>query len=268
MGSKSLQGKREMYNFLSLQVLLCLHKNMLLFLQRLLQRFHCICYLIFLLYYPYIVLCCQTCFPPPKPSWNKRFYLTTSIVRNIVFSVGQFRSLTGIRFLTSGGVPPSSPLLPRGLFSKLGDSLVPGSALPAYEYIYSNDSELQQLFPTTTPLLVGSRNKIILYFHGGAFCWQSLASHRMMLYAMAKATGATILSIEYRKAPEHPYPLPGQDCFEAYKWLLQKIGDSSRIVVAGDSAGGALAIDVILMTRDGQLPRPAGSILLSPWVLF
>jgi len=88
----------------------------------------------------------------------------------------------------------------------------------------------------------------------------------MMLYAMAKDTGATILSIEYRKAPENPYPLPGQDCFEAYKWLLQKVGDSSRIVVAGDSAGGALAIDVVLMARDGQLPRPGGSILLSPWV--
>lgn len=221
-----------------------------------------------------IVLCCRYCFPPPKPTWNTSFYLAISIVRNVVYTVGELRSLKGIRLISNGGPPPF--VIPRGLKSKRGDSLEKGASMPAYEFTYSDDDDLTLLFPSDDQKIPlpsrqqgfknNSRKKYILFIHGGAFCWQSIASHRMLCYAMAKETGANVLSIEYRKAPEFPYPIPGRDCFAAYKWLLDKVGDSSRIVVAGDSAGGALAVDIVIQAREAQIPRPGGCILMSPWV--
>eukprot|EP01036_Dinobryon_divergens_P034340 gene34340-44360_t len=212
------------------------------------------------------VLCCQRCFPPPRPSWNTTFYLAISVIGNVVTTMGELRTLTGIRLFSNGG--PPRWIIPRGLHSKIGTSLEAGTTLPAYEFTYSDDEDLNLLF---SPAAAGnsnnsSRRKYVLFFHGGAFCWQTIASHRMLCYEIAKETGASVLAVEYRKAPEYPYPIPGRDCFDAYKWLLGKVGDSSRIIVSGDSAGGALTIDVVLQARDAGIPRPGGCILMSPWV--
>ena len=160
--------------------------------------------------------------------------------------MAELRSLRGIRLFSNGGPPRWT--IPRGLHSKIGNSLEEGKNLPSYEFTYSDDEDLHLLFPpsskgdnnTSNNTTNISRRKYILFYHGGAFCWQTIASHRMICYAMAKETGACVLSVEYRKAPEYPYPIPGRDCFDAYKWLLGKVGDPSRIILSGDSAGGAL----------------------------
>ena len=195
----------------------------------------------------FVVLCCRRCFPPPKPSWNTTFYLAISVIGNVVSTIGELRTLTGIRLFSNGG--PPRWVIPRGLHSKIGTSLEERTSMPAYEFTYSNDEDLHLLFPpmvgdNNTSRSNSSRRKYVLFFHGGAFCWQTVASHRMLCYEIAKETGASVLSVEYRKAPENPYPIPGRDCFDAYKWLLGKVGDSSRIILAGDSAGGALVKDL------------------------
>ena len=71
--------------------------------------------------------------------------------------------------------------------------------------------------------------------------------------------------MDYRRAPESPFPLPVVDRLEAYRWLLKAV-HPSRILLAGDSAGGALVVSTLLAATECALPRPAGAILLSPWV--
>ena len=72
--------------------------------------------------------------------------------------------------------------------------------------------------------------------------------------------------MDYRRPPEHPFPTPVDDCLSAYLYLLEKTGDSSRIVFAGDSAGGNLVLSTLLRIAKHGISPPAGAILLSPWV--
>jgi acetyl esterase/lipase len=86
------------------------------------------------------------------------------------------------------------------------------------------------------------------------------------LHHLVHQTGASVLSVDYRRPPEHPYPVPIDDCLSAYLFLLEKVGNSKYIFFAGDSAGGNLVINTLIRIAEHDLPRPAGAVLLSPWV--
>ncbi|MAR02157.1 MAG: hypothetical protein CMI00_16670 [Oceanospirillaceae bacterium] len=103
----------------------------------------------------------------------------------------------------------------------------------------------------------------MLYLHGGAYCAGSPASHKDMVARLARETRSTVWLIDYRLAPEHPYPAAQDDALAAYRALLSK-GESP--VVAGDSAGGGLSVSLALRLRDERLPQPPALILFSPWV--
>jgi acetyl esterase/lipase len=107
---------------------------------------------------------------------------------------------------------------------------------------------------------------IILYLHGGAYVVGSIASHREYLVRLANATRAKILAINYRLAPEHPFPAALEDAVSAYRWLLAGGAPPGDLLLAGDSAGGGLALAALLALRAGDDPLPAGAICLSPWV--
>jgi acetyl esterase/lipase len=83
-----------------------------------------------------------------------------------------------------------------------------------------------------------SEDSVILYFHGGSFVMGSPKSHRRLTIDIGRATSMKILSVDYRLAPEHPFPASIEDGLTAYNWLLSEGYDSSKIVIAGDSAGG------------------------------
>lgn len=105
---------------------------------------------------------------------------------------------------------------------------------------------------------------VLLYFHGGAFIFCSLDSHRAMVARLALAGETRALSVDYRLAPEHPFPAALEDCLAAYRFLVQSGISPRRIVVAGDSAGGNLALALLLaLRRDGD-PLPAAAVGLSP----
>ncbi|MCB2106702.1 MAG: alpha/beta hydrolase [Rhodobacteraceae bacterium] len=108
--------------------------------------------------------------------------------------------------------------------------------------------------------------RVILYFHGGGFAVGGLVSHRRVAYDIAKAAAARVLVLDYRLAPEHPFPAAIEDGVAAYAWLLDQGLTSDRIVFAGDSAGGNLVIAVMLAARERNLPRPAAGVCLSPWI--
>jgi len=107
------------------------------------------------------------------------------------------------------------------------------------------------------------RDRCLLYLHGGAWCMGSPRTHRGLVADLARGARVRALSVDYRLAPEHPYPAGLDDCVAAYGWLLERRVDPSRIVVAGDSAGGNLALALLLRLRDAGIPLPAGAVLLS-----
>jgi epsilon-lactone hydrolase len=109
-------------------------------------------------------------------------------------------------------------------------------------------------------------SRALLYFHGGGFFFGSLQSHRHLVSRLAVAAGVTAVSIDYRLAPEHPFPAALDDAMDAYRWLLTQGFLPTGIVLAGDSAGGNLAAATVLRIRDEGLPKPAGLYLISPWL--
>lgn len=107
---------------------------------------------------------------------------------------------------------------------------------------------------------------VVLYLHGGGYVIGSPRSHRHLAAAIARAAGTRALLLDYRLAPEHPFPAALEDAVAAYQWLLGQGIAPARVVIAGDSAGGGLTVATLLALRDRGLPRPAGAVCISPWV--
>ncbi|KRB76980.1 hypothetical protein ASE01_09445 [Nocardioides sp. Root190] len=116
----------------------------------------------------------------------------------------------------------------------------------------------------TTPASDPAR--ALLYLHGGAYLVGSPTTHRAMAAHLSHAIGAIGHVLDYRLAPEHPYPAAVDDAIAAYRALLDKGLEPGQVVVAGDSAGGGLALALALRARAEGLPQPAGLGLVSPWV--
>lgn len=106
--------------------------------------------------------------------------------------------------------------------------------------------------------------KAILYLHGGGYIVGSAASNIGLPLRIGPAAGAPVLSVEYRLAPEHPFPAAVDDGLAAYRWLLTNGHEGRDIAVMGDSAGGGLAVAVALAARQARLPLPAAVVALSP----
>jgi acetyl esterase/lipase len=107
---------------------------------------------------------------------------------------------------------------------------------------------------------------VILYLHGGGYVSGSPASHRALIGHLSRHANARVLALDYRLAPEHVFPAAIEDAWAAYWWLLSEGYSADRIVIAGDSAGGGLALALLLALRDAHVPLPAGAICFSPWV--
>jgi acetyl esterase/lipase len=111
-----------------------------------------------------------------------------------------------------------------------------------------------------------SKERAILYFHGGGYMVGSIDTHREMISRLSRAARARALAIDYRLAPEHPYPAAVEDATAAYRWLLSTGVDSARVVIGGESAGGGLTVATLVALRDAAEPLPAAGVCLSPWV--
>ena len=109
-------------------------------------------------------------------------------------------------------------------------------------------------------------DRVILYTHGGGFVTNSAASHRKLGGHLAKHAGVPALLIDYRRAPEHPYPAQIEDAIAAHRWLRENGFRPEHTAVAGDSAGGNLAISSVLQMCALNLPLPAAVVAFSPWL--
>ena len=111
-----------------------------------------------------------------------------------------------------------------------------------------------------------SSGKAILYLHGGGYVIGSSATHGELARRLSVAAEADVLVIDYRLAPENPFPAPVEDAVTAYKWLIGQGCDPGGVAIAGDSAGGGLTVATLVSLRDQDLPLPACGVCISPWV--
>ncbi len=134
------------------------------------------------------------------------------------------------------------------------DIEIPGPAGPIAARVYTPEG--------TAPF------PLLAYFHGGGFTIGSIEGYDATLRALANASGCVIASIDYRLAPEHPFPAGLDDCYAATTWLAEHAAsldaDPARLAVGGDSAGGNLATVVALLARDGSGPKIAFQLLVYP----
>jgi len=117
---------------------------------------------------------------------------------------------------------------------------------------------------TSTP--DADASSVILYLHGGGYVICSLQSHRHLVAEVGRAAGTRTLAIDYRLAPEHPFPAAVEDTVAAYRYLLDRGIRPERIALAGDSAGGGLVVGAMLAFREAGLPMPGCGWCISPWV--
>jgi acetyl esterase/lipase len=106
---------------------------------------------------------------------------------------------------------------------------------------------------------------VILYFHGGVYVIGSAATSVPLVAELARRTGARVITVDYRLAPEHPYPAAVDDAQDAYHGLLDQGVDPGQIALAGESAGGGLAVATLLALRDAGTPLPSCAFVMSPY---
>ncbi|MGH6641447.1 MAG: alpha/beta hydrolase [Bradyrhizobium sp.] len=136
--------------------------------------------------------------------------------------------------------------------------LAPGCAIESFDL---SGVPAEKITPTGA-----APGKALLYLHGGGHVFGSLQSHRHLVSRFAVAVGVTAFHIDYRLAPEHPYPAALEDALKVYKQILATGIAPGDIVVGGESAGGNLATALLLKLREDGLPLPGGLYLLSPWL--
>ena len=144
-----------------------------------------------------------------------------------------------------------------------------GETLAQKKFPIPDDIKIEKIdvngIPAEWQIVPGAeKSKVLLYFHGGGWIMGSPNTCRLLTIELAKATKMRVLSVDYRLAPEHPYPAAVEDCVAVYKWLLSEDIKPENIIISGDSAGGNLTLTTLLKLRDDGIALPAGAIPISP----
>lgn len=181
---------------------------------------------------------------PLHPGWTYRFEAIAEIVRKAV--------LAGV------DVP----------IEKMRAGMIPARIHPSLWRLVKHERSVFAGRPTETFTPTGwtPAGPTLLYFHGGGYITCSPATHRDLISRIAVSGRARTIAIDYRKAPEYPFPAPIDDCEAAYRALLDAGTPPDRIFVGGDSAGGGLTLAVLQRAKEAGLPLPRAAVLLSPWV--
>ncbi len=131
------------------------------------------------------------------------------------------------------------------------------------------DVEVEAVFAPVPGLWIttpAGRSRNILYLHGGGYALGSSRAHSEMASGIARAAQARVFVLDYRRAPEYPFPAALEDALLAYRWMLNSGADPRAITVAGDSAGGGLTLALLTSLRDRGEPLPSSAVCISPWV--
>lgn len=189
-------------------------------------------------------------------------YRAAASLHTMSFTYNHFKPIPSMDFeipLPINLIYSLSDLMPNEKVAETKDIKIPGNGIdiPARVYWPQNGDRNQPL-------------PVIVYFHGGGFVVGSVDIFDSLTRALANATKAIVVSVDYRLAPAHPYPAAVDDCYAATQWAADNIatlgGDPKKIAVAGDSAGGNLSTVVALKARDAGTPTIAAQIMYYPAV--
>jgi acetyl esterase/lipase len=183
---------------------------------------------------------------PTLPSWSWRTDVTVAGARAAIASAA---TRPDNPLITEFGARVRAPI-PIKMWGKVSVNRTKLGGLPVDRYIRLEDA---------------TDRATMLYFHGGGYVFGNPGTHRQHLARLAYETGTNAIAPQYRLAPEHKYPAAVEDALTAYNALLASGTQPERIVVAGDSAGGGLALALLLKIREQGLPMPGGSMLFSPY---
>ncbi|MDU0311949.1 MULTISPECIES: alpha/beta hydrolase [Rhizobium] len=154
-----------------------------------------------------------------------------------------------------------SPQQRRTAFRTLMET-TPGPTRIQVRQVDADGVDAELMWPARLHHPIGQR--VILYIHGGGFSSGSIRTHSLLAGSLAKAASSDILLIDYRLMPEYGYPAQINDALTAYRWLLDNGYRSENVIVAGDGAGGNIAIETVLRQMRAAKPLPAAVIALSP----
>jgi len=178
---------------------------------------------------------------PLRPSWDLPFETWVTVLR--AYGLRSTRLPLGVQRRVAAGVVGRSR--PHGV---------------SYESVRAGGVPAEWFRPDGC-----DESRVVLYLHGGGYSIGSIDSHRDPVARLCRAAGARGLVLDYRLAPEHPFPAQLDDAMSAYRWLLDSGVDPARVVVAGESAGAGLTLSLLLALRDARAPLPAAAICVSPW---
>ncbi|WP_280397270.1 alpha/beta hydrolase [Nocardia carnea] len=185
--------------------------------------------------------------PPARGSWQAR-------------TVRQISALTARRLAAAAPVNARTLPLARALIDGALRTVAPPLPGTAVEQVCGR--------PVTGEWVRGPRasrtDAVVLYVHGGGFVAGSAAAYRGVAARLSTATRLPVLTLDYRLAPEHPYPAAPRDLAAAFQWLTARGHAPGRIIVAGDSAGGFLAADFVITRARAGTPAPGAVVLFSP----
>ncbi len=148
----------------------------------------------------------------------------------------------------------------RRLLEKSARAFKPDPAM-TFEPLHIQNMEAEWITPPDH-----RENRTILYVHGGGYIAGSINSHRDLASRIAKAARARTLIFNYRLAPEHPFPAGLNDAEQIYDWLTMQCGDTHDICLAGDSAGGGIALALLASRMSGHRSLPKCGVFMSPWI--
>jgi acetyl esterase/lipase len=162
--------------------------------------------------------------------------------------------------------PPATIEGFRAAWSRIMDRVVAGvTPVDGVRYQYVDVEGVPGTWVTGPNSAAGP---VLLFTHGGGYAFGSVHTHRDFAARLADTCAARVLGIDYRLAPEHPYPAGVEDAVSAYRWLLGQRIEPGRIVLVGDSAGGGIALAALTRIVAGGLPKPAGAVAISAWLDF
>lgn len=170
----------------------------------------------------------------------------------------------------------------RELWQGLLDALAPPAGIPEYRAGYEQllasfpipaGTSIREVDAGGVPAILvtaegATEDRVVMWTHSGGYVFGSAHGYRFFGAGLSGAADASVLLVDYRLAPEHPYPAALDDATAAYRWLLDQGYEPGRIVVAGDSAGGGLAACTLLALKDAGTPLPAAGVFVSPMADF
>ncbi len=154
----------------------------------------------------------------------------------------------------------SDPVKYRKGMNSIMSCMLPVSGV-SYEFSKFNGHDAVWVTPAKS-----ASNKIILYFHGGAYSHGAVKGYKNLLGRIAKSAGCKLFAADYRLAPEHVFPAASDDALKTFNYLLENGYKASDIILVGDSAGGGLVFATLLQLKTKNAAMPAAAVCLSPWL--